>query len=377
MSEPWGYQALTADSPLNSRGPGCARGTRIRRAFVALSMSVGLALTACANPSASPGDQQRGDEQASSAAADNSEQATVRIATGVDQQTEVIAHLYQQKLEAAGIPAKVVDVGAQRSAIFSALKSGRVDVVPDFSGALYAHTRARQAAAQASASPSASAGATPTPTPTPSGVLDSLGRILGAEEKTGPSADEIYQSLEDSLPKGLSLLNQSGAERTETLVTTAAVAAEYQLSDMASMAEHCPELTLGFPPNQRVTAQGLPGLKTYYSCVPAKDLEISTVAQRVDAVENQRAHAVVLPRSSPAINDGALVVLADPAHLFRPERLVPLSGPKLPDLAVGVLNDTNATVKTEDLTLISRLIAGEKPVMTPQQAARFLQDRPR
>ena len=72
-----------------------------------------------------------------SAAASSTGPETVKIAAGVDTQTRVLAHLYQQRLSADGVPATVVDVGSTREEIFDALQDGRATMVPDFTGDLY------------------------------------------------------------------------------------------------------------------------------------------------------------------------------------------------------------------------------------------------
>lgn len=342
--------------------------SRIRAAAAATALC--LALAGCG---ASP--EQAGTDAGGAATASSSPGGgTVKIATGVDTQTRVLAHYYQQRLAADGVAATVVDVGSSREKIFAALKDGRVSMVPEFTGDLYVYARQHELPADAKPSPS------PTATPTtdaPRGLLDSLGQLLGITGETGPSDDDVYRALPNVLPNGLEVLDSSGAQRTDRVVVTAATSAQYNLGDMNTVGKQCGKLSVGMASGYADSAQGERGLKAYYDCAPKATPEFATPDELVGALLTDKVQAAVLRSSEPVVEDEALVALDDPDRLFRPERAVVLGSETLEDRAVASVNAASADLRTEDLTTITRLAGGSSPAMSPEKTATFVREQPR
>lgn len=337
--------------------------------MTALAVAAGLVLAACGGGTEPPTAGTASATATAAASPGTAEGGAVTIASGVTAQTRVIAHMYAQRLRDEGIAAEVVDLGTGRAALFDALKSGRADVVPDFTGDLYTYVREHEKSG--SASPTPSPGSTAGP-----GLLGSLGALLGVTGETGPSGDDVYGALPDALPRGTRVLEQSSAENTDRFVVTEANAAKYELGDLTTVAKYCGKLKVGMPTGYAGTAQGTSGLRTYYDCSPRAAPEFP-YAQRVTALLGNDVQAAVLPASAPEIIDDELTVLDDPHRLYRPERLVPVARTGLTDEAAAVINSTNNSVRTQDLTMITRLVSGGNPDMTPEQAAGFLLDQPR
>ena len=329
-----------------------------------------LALTGCAAEPEQPVPDAGGTGTASSSPGGE----TVKIATGVDAQTRVLAHYYQQRLAADGVDAAVVDVGSSREKIFAALADGRAAMVPEFTGDLYVHARQHEAPDAATTSPS------PTSTPgtdAPRGLLDSLGQLLGITGETGPSDDDVYRALPNVLPSGLEVLDSSGAQRTDRVVVTAATSAQYNLGDMNTVGKQCGKLSVGMASGYADSAQGERGLKAYYDCAPKATPEFATPDELVGALLTDKVQAAVLRSSEPVVEDEALVALDDPDRLFRPERAVVLGSESLEDRAVSSVNAASADLRTEDLTTITRLAGGSSPAMSPEKTATFVREQPR
>ena len=348
----------------------------VRARAVAVLATGALLLSACGSGGGTGGSDAGVESSAASSSA--SGQPSVKIATGVDVQTRVLAHLYQQRLAADGISASVVDVGNAREQIVDALQAGRATMVPDFTGDLYVYTRQneRPASPQPSASPSSTRSPTPD-TDAPRGLLDSLGQLLGITGETGPSDDDVYRALPGALPRGLTVLNSSSAQRTDRVVVTAATNAQYNLGDLNTIGEHCPELAVGMARGYADSAQGERGLKAYYDCAPKATPEFATSGELVDALLSDKVQAAVLRSSDPAIADDGLVELGDPNRLFRPERAVVLSSEGMDARAVASANAVSADLTSADLTTITRLAGGSDPAMSPQETATFLREQPR
>ena len=331
-----------------------------------------LALGGCATEAeelATEGAEQEATAAASSAG--TQEGTPVAIATGVNDQTRVAAHLYAQSLQEQGIAATIVDAGTERGALIDALESGTVDVVPDFTGDLYVHMAENETRATPSATPSQDPSASKDP-----GLVGSIGQLLGFSSEAGPSADDVYGALPDAMPQGLKILNESPGENTDRFVVAPATAVEFELGDLTTLEDHCPDINVGMPGNYADTAQGVKGLTSYYDCVPKSAPEFSDYAARVDALLNNDVQAAVLPASAPAIEDDGLTVLADPNNLYRPEKLVPVTTGDLTDDAISVINGVTDGIRTQDLTMMTRLVTGQDPAMSPEEAATFLREQP-
>lgn len=339
----------------------------------ALAVVAAVTLSACDN--GGDGTQPREEAPEPSAAASSpgtADGSPVSIATGVSDQTRVIAHMYAQELRAQGIAAEVVDEGTERVGLFDALKSQRVDVLPDFTGDLYVHVAENETPATP----------LPSPSPTPSasedpGLIGSLAQLLGFTGETGPSGDDVYNALPDSMPAGLKILSQSPGENTDRFVVTPATAVDLELDDLTTVGEHCGSMAVGMPGDFADTDQGVKGLDSYYDCDPKSAPEIVDYSERVDALLNNEVQAAVLPQSSPVIEDDDLRVLGDPNNLYRPEKLVPVVSDGLTEDVESAINGITSNIRTSDLAMMTRLVSGDQPAMTPEEAAAFVREQPR
>ena len=360
-------------APLNSRRVMRTRSRTRQVGLLGIALTGLLALSACDNggESSAPGDM--APEPAAAASSPGTKDGSaVKIATGVSDQTRVVAHMYAQQLRNQGIGAEVVDVGRDRNELFDALQAKQVHVVPDFTGDLYVHV----AENETPASPSN----TPTPAPTASedpGFIGSLAQLLGFTGETGPSGDDVYDALPDSMPRGLQILNQGPAENTDRFVVAPATAVELELGDLTSVGEQCSGMAVGMPGNYADSDQGVKGLESYYDCQPESAPEIVDYDERVDALLNNEVQAAVLPESSPVIEDDDLRVLDDPNNLYRPEKLVAVASKGLTGGAVSAINGITTSVRTGDLAMMTRLVSGDNPEMTPEEAAAFIREQPR
>lgn len=360
-------------APLNSRGATKTSPTRSRVGLMGIALTGLLALSACGNGGEDPAPRDMAPEPAAAASSPGTtEGSAVKIATGVSDQTRVVAHMYAQQLRDQGIGAEVVDAGHERDELFDALQAKEVHVVPDFTGDLYVHV----AENETPASPSN----TPTPAPTASedpGFIGSLAQLLGFTGETGPSGDDVYDALPDSMPKGLQILNESPGQNTDRFVVTPATAVELELDDLTSVREHCPDMAVGMPGNYADSDQGVKGLESYYDCKPKSAPELAEYSERVDALLNNEVQAAVLPESSPVIDDDDLKVLDDPNNLYRPEKLVAVASEDLTGEAVSAINGITTGIRTEDLAMMTRLVSGDEADMTPEEAAAFVREQPR
>lgn len=293
----------------------------------------------------------------------------IRIAAGATGQTAVLAHVYAGRLREAGFDAGVVDAGADRADYLAALERGDVELVADYSGDLYLHLRGRAPVGPAGAAPTASAAPSPTPTPQDGGLAEDLSELLGLGEERADD-DDVLAGVRDVLPEGLRVLEPAPAENTVAVVVTRATAVEHGLSDLEDLGPVCDELALGTGLDFAGRSYGPEGLKEAYECVPQRFVPFAEQDELVDALLEDRVQAAALFTASPAIEDNALVVLADPLNNFVPQRVVPVGDQELPDAAVDVVEEVSAQIDTDDLVLMTRMTTARDPY-TAEEAARY------
>lgn len=295
----------------------------------------------------------------------------VRIAAGPTGQTAVLAHVYAGRLREAGFDASVVDAGTDRADYLGALERGEVEVAADYSGNLYLHLRGRAPVGPASAAPTGEA--TPTPTPSPDGedggLAEDLSELLGLGEERADD-DDVLAGVQDVLPEGLRTLEPAPAENTVAVVVTRPTAVEHELTDLEDLGPVCDELALGTDLDFAGRSYGPEGLEDAYECVPGRFVPFGDQDDLVDALLEDRVQAAALFTASPAIEDNALVVLADPLNNFVPQRVVPVAAEDLPDAAADVVDGVSAQIGTEDLVLMTRMTSARDPY-TPEEAARY------
>ena len=122
---------------------------------------------------------------------------------------EIIAEIYAQALEGAGFTVERDFSIGQRDAYLPALESGEVDLFPEYTGNLLQ---------------------------------------FYDPETTATTSEDVYAALQEALPEGLEVLEQSSATDQDSYNVTAAFADEQNLTSLADLAAVTVPLTLGGAP---------------------------------------------------------------------------------------------------------------------------------
>jgi osmoprotectant transport system substrate-binding protein len=205
-------------------------------------------------------------------------------------ESQLVASIYSQALQAAGVKTKEQFNIGSREVYIQALKDGSIDLVPEYSGALLSY-------------------------------LD--------PKSTAATTDAVTTELKSKLPSGISLLTPSPAED----------------KDVAG------ELVLGGPPEWKTRTQGVVGLRDVYG-LNFKDF-VSLDAGgtlTMTALTNGQIQAGDLFSTDPGLVANNLVALEDDKSLFAAENVVPLikSG-KQNDTITKTLDAVSAKLTTDDL----------------------------
>jgi|GEM_PF-1063578 len=269
----------------------------------------------------------------------------------------LIAELYSGAIRSAGVPSSVkLNVGG-RAATLEALRSGKVQLVPAYTGSL----------------------------------LEALG---GSAKDTGD--DAVKTGITTALRKPLAILDASGAQDREVVVVTKVTAEKYQLKTLEDLGKVCSQTVFAAAADFSGGAYGSQALKSGYSCTPKRILTYgmtggpdggpslpsgqtqpsSALPQPLRSLLEDEAQVAVMLSTDPAIGDNDLVVLEDNRRALLPEQVVPVVDEvALPDKARDAVNNVSRTLTADDLVTMNRAIRGDQARTPHEVAVSWLKER--
>jgi osmoprotectant transport system substrate-binding protein len=224
---------------------------------------------------------------------------------------EIIAEIYAQALENAGFTVERQFSIGQRDAYLPSLESGEVDLFPEYTGNLLQYYD---------------------------------------EATTATTADDVYAALQDVLPEGLEVLEQSSATDQDSYNVTAAFAQENNLASLADLAAVSVPLTLGGPPELEERPYGPSGLQEKYG------VTVGFSATGDTTVEDLLAGTINIANvysADPRIQTEDLVTLEDPEGLFLASNVVPLVNSEIAGEIADVINAVSAKLTPEGLVALN------------------------
>jgi osmoprotectant transport system substrate-binding protein len=273
-----------------------------RLALGAVAVGVALALSGCV--SGDPLDPGTGDDG-------GGESETIVIGSQAYYSNEIIAEIYAQALENAGFTVERQFSIGQRDAYLPSLESGEVDLFPEYTGNLLQYYD---------------------------------------ESTTATTSDDVYAALQEVLPEGLEVLDQSPATDQDSYNVTAAFAQEHNLSSLADLASVSVPLTLGGPPELEERPYGPTGLKEKYG------VTVGFSATGDTTVEDLLAGTINIANvysADPRIQTEELVTLDDPEGLFLASNVVPLVNSEIAGEIADVINAVSAKLTPEGLVALN------------------------
>lgn len=264
-----------------------------------------LLLTACSNsdPLAEPTESGGGDSQ------------TVVVGSQQYYSNEIIAELYAQALEGAGVTVERQFQIGQREIYLPELESGKIDVIPEYGGNLMQY-------------------------------LD--------EQASASDAAGIEQAINDALPDHLRALPAAEATDQDSYTVTQAFADEHALKTIADLAKVGGPITIAANSEFESRPYGPQGAKEKYGIdlklVPVED---SGGPLTVKALTSGDAQVADIYTADPAISANGLVALEDPDGLILPQQVTPIVSDKVTDEAADAINKVNAELTQEELVALN------------------------
>jgi osmoprotectant transport system substrate-binding protein len=252
----------------------------------------------------------------------------IRVAAFGFTESEILAELYSQALEAKGYPTDPVLNAGPRELVQPALAEGLIDVVPEYAGSALAFL------------------------------------TLGALEGTS-SVSETHDALTRVVkPTGVIALAPAAAQDANAIVVTQATADRFGLRDISDLAAVDTGLVFGGPPECAQRRLCLVGLESVYELSFREFIPLDTGGPlTLQALRSGGIDVALLFTTDPAIVSERLVVLTDDRRLQPAENITPfLRREVLSTYGEGVvqtLDAVSALLTTSDLrTMIGRVVEG-------------------
>ena len=263
---------------------------------------------------------------------------TVRVASKNFTEQFVLAELYSQAMEVAGIKVeRKINLGGTLI-VHKALEEKQIDFYPEYTGTM-------------------------------------LTAILKLEPMTDRAA--VYNKVkEEYAKKGLVILAEAPVNNTYNMVVTQETAAKYKLETLTDLAKVSKELKLGAGPEFRDRKDGMAGLKQVYGIEWKEDLQMA-IGLRYQALQNKQIDIVNGYATDGMISALKLKRLKDDKNLWPPYYVAPVvrkealdANPKIGEIA----NRISAMLDETTIAAMNYKVDGEK--MEPRDvAADFLKSK--
>ena len=252
--------------------------------------------------------------------------ALAQVKVGSKNFTEqfVVAEIYAQALEAAGIKVeRRLNLGGTLIA-HKAMEEKQIDMYPEYTGTM-------------------------------------LLAVLKGEMMTDRKA--VYDKVKaEYAGKGFVVLNEAPMNNTYNMVVRPETAAQYKLETLSDLTKVAKELKLGAGPEFRDRKDGLPGLKAKYGMEFKEDLQMA-IGLRYQALSSKQIDVVNGYATDGMISALKLKRLTDDKNLWPPYYLAPVvrkdvldANPKMAE----VLNRTSMLIDEATMAELNYKVDGEK-----------------
>ncbi len=168
-------------------------------------------------------------------------------------------------------------------------------------------------------------------------------------DTTATTSEDVYAALQEALPEGLTVLDQSSATDQDSYNVTSAFAEENGLTSIADLAG-IDGLVLGGAPELEERPYGPTGLQELYGVTVSFQATADTTVDELVAGNIQIANVY---SADPRIETEDLVTLEDPEGLFLASNVVPVVNADIADDIADVINAVSAALTPEGLVALN------------------------
>jgi osmoprotectant transport system substrate-binding protein len=246
--------------------------------------------------------------------------STIVVGNAGFSENVILADIYGQALAKAGYTITYKNAG-DRTAYVPALKSGEINLIPDYTGS----------------------------------ILDFLDNSA-----TANSPADVDAALAKALPSNLVALTPASAADSDTITVTSAYAKANNLKSIGDL-KSVKSFTLGASQQFQTRPDGIKGLQTVYGLT---NIQFSAINDgggpaTLKALLANTIQAADIYSTTPSIVENKLVSLKDPKSLFASQQIVPIITKSLATAQVrSILNGIDAKLTTADLLALNEEVQG-------------------
>jgi osmoprotectant transport system substrate-binding protein len=239
-------------------------------------------------------------------------------------ESNILAQIYGQALEAGNIDVSVEENFGTRPALLDGLEDGSVNLTPEYVGAL-------------------------------------LNQLEGPDTATS-DLDESVELLDEALTAvDLVAFDPSDAQDVDALAVTQETAEEFGLETYTDLAAVAGDLTLGAPPECVDFAACIPGLRDVYGIEFGDFVPLDPGAPIFEALENGDIDVARVFSTDAPIAENDWVVLEDDQALNPVQNVIPVGNEDADTEEIAeICNEVSAALTTEDLTDLNRRVITDK-----------------
>jgi osmoprotectant transport system substrate-binding protein len=239
-------------------------------------------------------------------------------------ESNILAQIYGQALEAGDIDVSVEENFGTRPALLDGLEDGSVDLTPEYVGAL-------------------------------------LNELEGPDTATSDLQESVDLLDEALTAEDLVGFDPSDAQDVDALAVTQETADEFGLVTYSDLAEVAGELRLGAPPECAEFAACIPGLRDTYGIEFQEHVPLDPGAPIFEALENGDIEVARVFSTDAPIAENELVVLEDDQGLNPVQNVIPVGNEDADTEEIAeICNEVSAALTTEDLTDLNRRVITDK-----------------
>lgn len=262
----------------------------------------------------------------------------ITVAAANFPESNILAQLYGQALEAGDIDVTVEEDFGTRPALLDGLEDGDVDLTPEYVGAL-------------------------------------LNELEGPDTATADT-DESVDLLATALAEqDLVAFEPSAAQDVDALAVTQDTADEFGLATYSDLAPVAGQLRLGAPAECAEFPACIPGLRDTYGIEFSEHVPLEAGPPIFEALNNGDIEVARVFSTDAAIAENDWVILEDDQGLNPVQNVIPVGGADAdtPEIT-EIVNEVSAALTTEELTELNRRVVSDKE--DPEDVARdFLEEK--
>lgn len=262
----------------------------------------------------------------------------ITVAAANFPESNILAQIYGQALEAGDVDATVEEDFGARPALLDGLEDGSVDLTPEYVGAL-------------------------------------LNELEGPDTATADT-DESVGLLNDALAADdLVAFEPSEAQDVDALAVTQDTAEEFGLETYSDLVPVAGQLRLGAPAECAEFAACIPGLRDTYGIEFAEHVPLDAGPPIFEALDNGDIDVARVFSTDPPIVANDLVVLVDDMGLNPAQNVIPVGNSDADTEEIAeIVNQVSAALTTDELAELNRRVIIDKED-AEDVAADFLEEK--